>query len=226
MPNVLLCLRGAAEAASLAAGLAARGLTVSRVATGEQALESAFASNRDFVAVETDLPGINGFEVCRVLKRDLRTAAVPVVLIGTSTGRAEILAGFEAGACEFLTRPLDPQLFAAKVEALLRHLWESLPALKLAVGPITMDTADHMVEVKGSPVRLTGKEFALLELFLRRPGKLLNSDFILGMVWGGDRRGGSHTLTVHVQRLRQKLGPGACRLLETIHGLGYRLNPK
>jgi len=226
MPDVLLCLRGAAEAASLTAGLAARGMTVSRVATGEEALESAFASKRDLAAVETDLPGINGFEVCRVLKRDLRTSAAPVVLIGTAAGRAEMLAGFEAGASEFLTRPLDPRLFAARMEALLRHLWESMPALRLAVGPITMDTAGHLAEVKGSPVRLTGKEFALLELFLRRPGKLLGTYFILGMVWGGDRRGGSHTLTVHVQRLRQKLGPGAARLIETIHGLGYRLNPR
>lgn len=226
MPEVLLCLCDTAEAAALSAGLAARGMTVSRVATGEEALESAFASKRDFVAVETDLPGINGFEVCRVLKRDLRTAATPVVLIGTASSRTEMLAGFEAGASEFLVRPLDPRLFAARVEALLRHLWESMPGLKLDVGPITMDTADHTVEVEGSVVRLTGKEFALLELFLRRPGKLLNTDFILGMVWGGARRGGSHTLTVHIQRLREKLGPAACRLIETIHGLGYRLNTK
>lgn len=89
-----------------------------------------------------------------------------------------------------------------------------------------MDTADHTVEVKGSRVLLTGKEFALLELFLRRPGKLLSGDFIRGMVWGAERTAGSHTLTVHIQRLRGKLGPAAGRLIETVHGLGYRLNIK
>lgn len=159
-------------------------------------------------------------------ERDLRTAAVPVVLIGTASGRAEMLAGFEAGASEFLMRPLDPHLFAARVEALLRHLWESVPGLRLAAGAVTMDTADHTVEIKGSRVLLTGKEFALLELFLRRPGKLLSGDFIKGMVWGAERPSGSHTLTVHIQRLRGKLGPAAGRLIETVHGLGYRLNTK
>lgn len=226
MPNILLCLRGSAEAAALSGGLSARGLTSSRAASGEQALEAAFAARPDFIAVEADLPGISGYEVCRVLKRDQRTAAVPVVLIGTASGRAEMLAGFEAGASEFLTRPLDPHLFAARVEALLRHLWESRPGLRLAAGKVAMDTADHTVEVKGSRVRLTGKEFALLELFLRRPGKLLSADFILGLVWGGSRRAGSHTLTVHMQRLRGKLGPACKGLLETVHGLGYRLNTK
>ena len=226
MPSVLLCLRAAGEAEALAGGLAERGLTAARAATGEKALEAAFAAKPDFVAVETDLPGISGFEVCRVLKRDRRTASVPVVLIGTASGRAEMLAGFEAGASEFLTRPLDPRLFAARVDALLRHLRESAPGLRLAAGPVTLDTADHTVEVKGARVLLTGKEFGLLELFLRRPGKLLSGEFILGMVWGDARKAGSHTLTVHIQRLRGKLGPAAGRLIETVHGLGYRLNTK
>ena len=77
--------------------------------------------------------------------------------------------------------------------------------------------------MEGQQVHLPRKEFALLELFMRRPGQLLSSEFILGMVWGGDREGGSHSLAVHIQRLRKKLGDKASHLIETIHGLGYKL---
>lgn len=200
-----------------------RGFSVIHIQTGEKALELALASPPEFAAVQVELSGISGLEVCRCLKRDMRTSSVPVLLIGAHNNRSEVLAGFEAGASEFLVQPLDPQVFVAHVEALLRHVREVKPNLKLQIGQILMDTESHVVKIEDKQVHFPRKEFALLELFMRRPERLMSSEFILGMVWGGDREVGSHSLAVHIQRLRKKLGDKTGRLIETIHGLGYKL---
>lgn len=223
MPKILLYLIDNSESALLEKALKSNGFETSFVRTGEKAFESLLSAQPDIVTIETELPGMNGFEVCRLFKADARTMSLPVILIGTHNSRSEILAGFEAGACEFLVRPLDPRLFVAHVQALFRHVREIRPNLVLKAGIVALDTENHTVVSGNRPVRLARKEFALLELFMRRVGKLLSSQFILGMVWGEDRKGGTHSLAVHIQRLRKKLGDKAGSLIETVHGLGYRM---
>ena len=113
--KVLLCIKESAEIGRLKKTLSDRGFSVIHVQTGEKALEMALASPPDFMAVHLELSGISGLEVCRCLKHDQRTSPVPVLLIGAHNNRSEVLAGFEAGASEFLVQPLDPQVFVAPV---------------------------------------------------------------------------------------------------------------
>jgi DNA-binding response OmpR family regulator len=178
----------------------------------------------DLVVLDLMLPGVDGLEVCRTLRRTPETRALPIIMLTARTEEADRIAGLELGADDYVTKPFSPSELVARVGALLRRAqrWAESGSSVLSYGPIELDRERHLVTDRGSPVRLTAKEFLLLEYLMQHRGRVLSRDLLLTDVWGYRYTGGTRTVDVHVRRLREKLpvlGDG----IETVKQFGYRL---
>jgi len=176
------------------------------------------------VLLDVMLPGLDGHEVCRALRADAKTAAGPIIMITARADESDRIAGLELGADDYVTKPFSPGEVVARVRALLRR---STPrpagtANALEYGPIRIDLDRHVVEVDGEDVRLTAKEFLLLQYFVEHAGRVLSRDLLLSDVWGYRYTGGTRTVDVHVRRLREKL-PVLADAIVTVKQFGYRL---
>jgi DNA-binding response OmpR family regulator len=192
--------------------------------TGEQALEELSRHPIRLVVLDLGLPGgIDGFEVCRRLRS--RTD-VPILILSARDDEVDRVAGLEAGADDYVTKPFSPRELVARVKAILRRASGSGGGVEggaLAVGDIALDRAARTVTAGGQPVELTSREFELLAALLAHPGVVLSRDRLLDLVWQGEFAGGTRTVDVHVAQLRAKLGrPG---LIETVRGAGYKVVP-
>ncbi len=186
--------------------------------SGEQALEELGRHQIRLVVLDIGLPGIDGFEVCRRLRG--RTG-VPILMLSARDDEVDRVAGLEAGADDYVTKPFSPRELVARVKAILRR---AAPAgrdeERLAAGDVELDRAARTVSVGGSPVELTSREFDLLAALLAHPGVVLSRDRLLELAWGGDFPGGTRTVDVHVAQLRAKLERPD--LVETVRGAGYK----
>ena len=201
------------------------GYTADSVRTGADALTGIRASAPDLVLLDVMLPGMDGREVCRALRADPRTAAVPIIMVTARVGEAERIEGLELGADDYITKPFSPNEVVARVRALLRRITRAQPAGRegvLRYGPIRMDITRHVVTVDSREVHLTAKVFLLLKFLVEHQGRVLSRDLLLSDVWGYSYTGGTRTVDVHVRRLREKVPPLA-RSLVTIKQFGYRL---
>jgi DNA-binding response OmpR family regulator len=191
---------------------------------GAEAL--AFIRSRvpDLVVLDLMLPGVDGLEVCRTLRRTPETRALPIIMLTARTEEADRVAGLELGADDYVTKPFSPSELVARVGALLRRAqrWAESGHAALAYGPIELDRERHLVTDRGQPVRLTAKEFLLLEYLLQHRGRVLSRDLLLTDVWGYRYTGGTRTVDVHVRRLREKM-PALGEGIETVKQFGYRL---
>ena len=170
------------------------------------------------------LPGMPGTEVCRQIRQ---TSNVPVIMVSAKDDEVDKVVGLELGADDYVTKPYSPRELVARIRAVLRRGVEpDLAPLTLEVGPVRMDVERHIVTVDGEEIRLPLKEFELLEMFLRNPGRVLTRGQLIDRVWGSDYVGDTKTLDVHVKRLRAKLEPNPAepKLLTTVRGLGYKLD--
>ncbi len=192
--------------------------------SGEQALEELSRHPVRLVVLDIGLPGIDGFEVCRRLRS--RTG-VPILMLSARDDEVDRVAGLEAGADDYVTKPFSPRELVARVKAILRRAGVGDTALAgdgvLAAGGVELDRAARTVTVGGAPVDLTSREFDLLAALLAHPGVVLNRDRLLELVWGGGFAGGTRTVDVHVGQLRAKLGRPD--LIETVRGAGYKVVP-
>jgi DNA-binding response OmpR family regulator len=163
-------------------------------------------------------------EVCRIVRTNAATAAIPIIMLTARAEEAERITGLELGADDYLVKPFSPNELVARVRALLRRTHRgTAPAAKtLAYGPIALDTERHIVSSGGQEVTLTAKEFLLLEYLLRHRGRVLSRDVLLTDVWGYRYTGGTRTVDVHVRRLREKL-PVLADGLVTVKQFGYKL---
>jgi DNA-binding response OmpR family regulator len=186
----------------------------------------AFTRSRlpDLVILDLMLPGTDGLEVCRVLRRAPETRALPIIMLTARTEESDRIAGLELGADDYVTKPFSPSELVARVGALLRRAqrWAESGNAALSYGPIELDRERHLVTVGGQPVRLTAKEFLLLEYLLQHRGRVLSRDLLLTDVWGYRYTGGTRTVDVHVRRLREKI-PMLGAAIETVKQFGYRL---
>lgn len=216
-----------------------QGYDVSKVDDGYAALQAARTVNPDLVLLDLMLPGIDGFEVCRILRREL---SVPILMLTARTEEVDKIIGLEVGADDYLTKPFSMRELVARVKALLRRVEltrddvassqdESAPAAATAVAPLTfgnldIDEARREVRVDGQPVRMKPKEFDLLLYLARHRGIALSRDLILERVWGWSFDGNSRTVDVHVRWLREKIepDPASARRIVTVRGLGYRFD--
>jgi DNA-binding response OmpR family regulator len=200
------------------------GFTSEIVPSGREALESIRASVPDLMVLDLMLPHVDGLEVCRRVRANEPSAALPIIMLTARAEESERIVGLEIGADDYLAKPFSPNELVARVRALLRRAHRGPAAAKtLAYGPITMDTARHVVAVAGRDVTLTAKEFLLLEYLFQHRGRVLSRDVLLTDVWGYRYTGGTRTVDVHVRRLREKL-PLLVDALVTIKQFGYKLS--
>jgi two-component system response regulator RegX3 len=207
---------------ALAYMLRKEGFDVAVAGTGPDALSEFDRAGADIVLLDLMLPGLPGTEVCRRLRQ---VSAVPVIMVTAKDAEVDKVVGLELGADDYITKPYSPRELVARVRAVLRrgHDADPLPPT-LEAGRVRMDVERHVVTVEGGEVRLPLKEFELLEIFLRNPGRVLTRGQLIDRVWGADYVGDTKTLDVHVKRLRAKIepDPASPRYLVTVRGLGYK----
>ncbi|CAM3349264.1 response regulator transcription factor [Nocardioides dubius] len=210
---------------ALAYLLRKEGFEVAVANTGPDALTEFDRSGADIVLLDLMLPGLPGTEVCRQIRQ---TSSVPVIMVSAKDDEVDKVVGLELGADDYVTKPYSPRELVARIRAVLRRGgFEDTPEEgALEAGPVRMDVERHVVTVDGVEQRLPLKEFELLEMFLRNPGRVLTRGQLIDRVWGSDYVGDTKTLDVHVKRLRAKLEPDPAtpKFLVTVRGLGYKLD--
>jgi len=190
---------------------------------GGDALAYARRNPVDLILLDVMLPGLNGLEVCRALRADVSTAGIPIIMLTARSEEADRVAGLDTGADDYVSKPFSPNELVARIKALMRRSQRSdVKDTMLRFGPITMDLASHTVSTNGRDVKLTAKEFMLLQYLIEHRGRVLSRDLLLRDVWGYQYTGGTRTVDVHVRRLREKL-PALVDLLVTIKQFGYKL---
>ena len=215
----------------LAFSLRRDGFDVVQAADGVAAVEAFEAAGPsggralDLVLLDLMLPRLSGIEVCRHIRH---TSTVPVIMLTARDSEADTVVGLRIGADDYVTKPYSYRELLARVNAVLRRSRgeEQEPAEPvLEVGRVRMDVGRHEVAVDGEAVAMPPREFELLELFMRNPGRALARGEIIDRVWGADYVGDTKTLDVHVKRIRAKIEvePGEPKLLITVRGVGYKL---
>jgi DNA-binding response OmpR family regulator len=202
--------------------LGREGLEAIIAPTGEQALAAALDAARPpaLIILDLMLPGMSGTELCRRLRREPATRRTPIMMLTARADEADRIGGLDLGADDYITKPFSLKEVMARVRALLRRTDEQ-SAPRYDDERLSIDFADMRVSCDGAPVKLTRKEFALLETLSKTGSRVATRQHILDHVWGYEYYGDTRTLDVHIRRLRQKLGLcGNC--IETVVGIGYR----
>jgi DNA-binding response OmpR family regulator len=202
------------------------GWDVTEAGTGELALESFSSDPADVVLIDIMLPGIDGFEVCRSIRR---ASDVPIIMVTARADTHDVVAGLEAGADDYLTKPFAPKELSARIRAMLRRARSSEPGdmERIKVGELEISPEEGLVLKNGEELHLTKTEFKLLVELASQPGKVFSREVLLERVWGYDYFGDGRLVDVHVRRLRTKVenDPASPRYVVTSRGLGYKLQP-
>lgn len=194
-------------------------------ADGTTALTLARTERPALIVLDLMLPEIDGLEVCRLLRRDLATCGLPVIMLTAKATETDRIVGLEIGADDYVTKPFSPRELVLRIKKVLaRAAAGDDPSGRLRLGELEIDVARHAVHVQGRPVTLTATEFKLLEVLVRRRGRVQTRDRLLQDVWGYENPIDTRTVDTHMRRLRERLGPAA-HLLETVRGVGYRCSP-
>ena len=203
--------------------LAKDGFRVTCVSSGEEAIRAAKAKLPDLVVLDLMLPGADGFTVARALKGDAKTARIPIIFLSARGEEADVVAGLELGAEDYVTKPFSPRVLVAKVRTVLRRNVESLPAEEapIRIHDLVITPGRHEVLARGESVELTNTEFRLLHFLARRPGWVFTRNQIINAVRGEDCPVTDRSVDVHIVGLRKKLGECG-KYIETIRGVGYR----
>ena len=199
------------------------GFSIIAVESGEEALEVASEENFSLVLLDLMLPGIDGLEVCRLLRAKPETKNIPVLMLTARTEEVDRIVGLELGADDYLTKPFSPRELVLRVRAILRRaeVVESVSDETIRVGSLTIDPIEHRVQLLGEEIELTATEFRLLLTLAQRRGRVQSREELLNVVWGYEHSGYRRTVDTHLRRLRAKMGEAA-DYLETVRGVGYR----
>jgi two-component system, OmpR family, alkaline phosphatase synthesis response regulator PhoP len=206
--------------------LGKEGYDVRLAGNGTDALRLAKEAKPDVILLDIMVPQLNGWEICRRLKQDRETVAIPVIMVTGRVEEGDKVLGFEMGADDYVTKPFSPRELLARVRAVTRRgrLGDADGAQVLRAGDLEIDRQRFEVKMKGRLVELTRKEFDLLATLVRTPGRVFGREELLDLVWGQDGFVEPRTVDVHVARLRAKFS--AARVpepgLETVRGVGYR----
>ncbi len=201
------------------------GLTCLEARNGETALQLARARIPDLIVLDLMLPGVDGLEVCRKLRKDTKTAGIAIIMLTAKTDEVDRIVGLEMGADDYIVKPFSPRELVARVKAVLRRGQpQDLPSIT-QIGRLVVDEGKHQVMVAGKVVELTVKEFDLLCGLMKVNGRVLNREQIMERVWGYANAADieSRTVDVHIRRLREKLGDEQKRVV-TVIGVGYRFD--
>jgi len=196
------------------------GFRVETASTGPEGIRAVIERRPDLVILDVMLPGLDGFGVCREIRRQGDT---PILMLTARTEDTDKIVGLEIGADDYLTKPFNPRELAARVKAILRRTQAGQrPTRVLELAGLRVDLERHEVAVNGQPVTLRTKEFGLLATLLENRGIVMERDRLLELVWGYDYFGETRTVDVHVMHLRDKIA-GSGVVIETVRGLGYKL---
>jgi len=199
------------------------GHTAECLTSGSGVVPHARSSPPDLVLLDLMLPGMDGLMVCQALRSQRETAGIPIIMLTARGEEADRIAGLELGADDYVTKPFSPGELTARITALLRRTQRaSAPVATLRYGPLVIDVDRHVVRVDGNEVRLTAKEFLLMQYLIEHRGRVLSRDLLLTDVWGYQYTGGTRTVDVHIRRLREKI-PSLADSIVTVKQFGYRL---
>lgn len=204
----------------LALNLRKAGFKTSAAVDGASGLQKARDDRPDFIILDLMLPKMSGLEVCKILKSDTATSAIPILMLTAKAEEIDRIVGLEFGADDYVTKPFSPREVMLRIRAVLRR--GEKPEETLRAGSISVDPARHQVRVNGKLVHLTSLEFKLLRTLIQRRGRVQDRDRLLNEVWGYESAIDTRTVDTHVRRLREKLGK-AGDAIETVRGFGYRL---
>ena len=200
------------------------GYRVISVCNGEDALDSAKRENPDLIILDLMLPGIDGLEVSKSLKKEPKTSRIPIIMLTAKAQEADKVIGLELGADDYVTKPFSPRELIARMKAVLRRIQEreKLPEV-LKIGDLTIDFSKIQAYIKDKPVDLTSKEFEVVRTLIKARGRVLSRDYLLDTIWGFDHAVEIQTRTVdvHIRTLRKKLKSEAKRII-TVKNYGYR----
>ena len=199
------------------------GWTVEETASGEEAIDAFGREQADVVLIDIMLPGMDGFELCRSLRRG---SDVPIVMVTARADTHDVVAGLEAGADDYLTKPFAPKELSARIRALLRRARPAQPGhARLTFGDLEIIPDEGKVVLAGHELHLTKTEFRLLCELASNPGRVFSREMLLDRVWGYGYFGDGRLVDVHVRRLRTKIeaDPANPRHVATVRGLGYKL---
>jgi two-component system OmpR family response regulator len=198
-------------------------------ADGIQAIEVARREKPDLIILDVMLPGLDGFEVCRILRKEM---AVPILMLTAKIEEIDKVVGLEVGADDYMTKPFSIRELMARVRAMLRrsrwtepiHTPEAEAATILKINGLEVDATGHRISRNGTLLKLSPKEFDLLLFLMRHLGQVFNRELLVEKVWGYDYGGTARTVDVHIRSLRRKVedDPEKPKHLMTIHGFGYK----
>ncbi|HPW77069.1 MAG TPA: response regulator transcription factor [Candidatus Omnitrophota bacterium] len=201
------------------------GFHVICVSSGRAGLEAAQKNPLTLILLDLMLPELGGLEICKILKENPKTRAIPVIMLTAKSTEADKVLGLELGADDYITKPFSPRELLARIKAVLRRINTSPEREILEAGSIELDLGKHELRVKEKPVEITAKEFALLEAMMASKGRVLTRETLLGKVWGYENstRLETRTVDMHITQLRKKLKNEAPRIV-TLKGVGYRFD--
>ena len=203
--------------------LVREGYSVSAAVNGEDAVKAIIRKPPDLILLDLMLPGMAGLDVCRTLKKDPKTAGIPIIMVTAKGGEGDVVTGLELGAGDYIPKPFSMKVLIARVRAMLRRKQEQ-PADKdtmVRIHDLVMDPARHEVLIKGKAVEMTCSEFGILHLLAGHPGRVMTREQIVDAVRGEDYAVTDRAVDVQVVGIRKKLGARA-DYLETVRGVGYR----
>lgn len=197
------------------------GFVVYQALNGIEGLDIAKKSRPDLIVVDVMMPEMDGIETCQLLRKEKSLQKTAIVFLTARSEEYSQIAGFEAGADDYITKPVKPKIFLSKIKAILRRTGEEEKTSSKTKG-LLVDREKYKVFQNGKPLDLPKKEFELLSLLTSQPGRVLTRDTILSKVWGDDIIVGDRTIDVHIRKLRSKLGDN---LFKTVKGVGYKFDP-
>jgi two-component system phosphate regulon response regulator PhoB len=206
----------------LALNLRRAGFAILTAADGAAGLEKARAEKPDLIILDLMLPKLPGLEVCKILKTDLHTRRIPIMMLTAKAEEIDRIVGLEFGADDYVPKPFSPREVILRIKAIMRRSEGKPDDERLTAGPITIDPERHEVLIHGRRVNLTSLEFKLLRTLMQRRGRVQTRDRLLNEVWGYESVIDTRTVDTHVRRLRKKLGKAA-GIIESVRGFGYRL---
>ncbi len=202
------------------------GYNVITANNGIDALKLAKQELPQLVLLDLMLPGMDGFDVCKEIRKDNAISNMPILMLTAKSEELDKILGLELGADDYLTKPFSVRELTARVKAILRRTKIQYMDTSYTFGDITIDFGKHEVLKNSTKVDLTLKEFELLEILIKNKGRVMTRDFLLDKIWGYDYIGETRTVDVHIRHLRQKIEDDDKnpKYIETIRGIGYRFN--
>lgn len=198
------------------------GYHVAAAKSGEEALNLLKTEKPDLVILDLMLPGMDGLEICRIIKQDPKGMNVPIIMLTAKSEEADVVIGLQMGADDYVTKPFSPKVLLARVKALLRRISEKGQSDEVrTIGDLKIDMPKHKVTFKGKVIDLTTIEFNILEFLSRHPGRVFSRDQIMDKVWNEGKFIIDRAVDVHIRGLRKKM-ENAEDLIETVRGVGYR----